>query len=228
MYNDKLYKTKKHKGISNNLTPKRLVKSIESLDYKTIIIDSISASTIIIFVLLVFELIFYFLVTKEDIIKYLNHIDKRIPKQQIILEELFYKLLNKHSIEGANILIQENETKNETSVYFLKKYRDKLVNIYNTSVDQLILEDTTNFEKYKFKKYIELGLYIGLYTIIVIAFHYNFRSNISWRKIGMILFFSYTLIILCEVFFYYKVYSKVRLVDDHKLVNNLINEIKNN
>lgn len=226
MYNDNLYKTKKNKSLRTNLNPKILVKSIEIIDYKKIIIDSISASTIIIFVLLVFELIFYFLVTKQDIIKYLKHIDKRIPKQQFVLEELFYKLLNKHSTEGANILIQENETRTETSVYLLKKYRDKLVNIYNTSIEQLILEDTTNFEKYKFKKYIELGLYIGLYTIFIIVFHYNFRSNISWRKISIILFFSYTLIIICEVFFYYKVYSKVRLVDDHKLVNNIINEIK--
>ena len=250
-----MYKINKNKNSTNSKKNNKILREIRNINLKKIVIDSISASTIIIFVLLIFELIFYFMVTKEDIMNYLKYIDKRWPKKKILVEELFIKLLDKleeknnlnnsnnpnnsnnlnnsNNINNSiskikNLMVYKNNEKDETHIFFIKIIKDKLINTFNNSVNQLIDEDVKQFNILKKKKYIELGIYIGIYIILLLAFHYYNKHNISWYKIGLILLLSYTLIILCEIFFYYKVYSKVRLIDDHKLVNNILLELKKN
>lgn len=235
-----MYKlNKKNINTTNNF----ILSTINKLDLKSVIINSISASIIIIFLLLVFEIIFYFLVTKQDIIKYLKHIDKKLPIQYIAIEELLINVLDNtyntsqnnntpsqyNNIPDViqNIMVHKNEDNSEVNVFFTKLYRDKLIDLFNNSVDELIAVDFNQFNTNTYKRYIELSLYVGLYIIIVIAFHYLYKNTIEWGKITLILLFSYTLIILCEVFFYYKVYSKVRLINDNKLINNIIVNMKN-
>lgn len=240
-----MYKlNKKNINHTNNF----IRSTLHKLSLKSVIINSISASIIIIFLLLVFEIIFYFLVTKQDIIKYLKHIDKKLPIQYIAIEELLINVLdntpsqNKNNTSQnnntpsqnnnipdviKNIMVHKNEDNSEVNVFFTKLYRDKLIDLFNNSVDELIAVDFNQFNTNTYKRYIELSLYVGLYVIIVIAFHYLYKNTIEWDKITLILLFSYTLIILCEVFFYYKVYSKVRLINDNKLINNIIVNMKN-
>lgn len=233
-----MYKlNKKNINHTNNF----IRSTLHKLSLKSVIINSISASIIIIFLLIVFEIIFYFLVTKQDIIKYLKHIDKKLPTQYIAVEELLINVLdntpsqNKNNTSQnnnipdviKNIMVHKNDDNSEVTVFFTKLYRDKLINLFNNSVNELIAVDFKQFNTNTYKRYIELSLYVGLYVIIVIAFHYLYKNTIEWGKITLILLFSYTLIILCEVFFYYKVYSKVRLINDNKLINNIIVNMKN-
>ena len=212
---------------------------------KSVIINSISASIIIIFLLLVFEVLFYFLVTKHDITSYLKHINKKLPPQYIAVEEVLINILddtirnniNNNSLNSPNteqnnnspdiiknIMVHKNN--DETVVFFTKTYRDKLVELFSKSVNELIDTELNNFNTNVTKKYIEFSLYVGLYVIIVLAFHYLNKNSIEWGKIAIILLFSYTLIIICELFFYYKVYSEVRLINDNKLINNIIQKFK--
>lgn len=224
-----------------NHTHNFIRSTLHKLSLKSVIINSISASIIIIFLLIVFEIIFYFLVTKQDIIKYLKHIDKKLPTQYIAIEELLINVLdntpsqNKNNTSQnnnipdviKNIMVHKNDNNSEVTVFFTKLYRDKLIDLFNNSVNELIAVDFKQFNTNTYKRYIELSLYVGLYVIIVIAFHYINKNTIEWGKITLILLFSYTLIILCELYFYYKVYSKVRLINDNKLINNIIVNMKN-
>lgn len=233
-----MYKlNKKNINTTNNF----IRSTLHKLSLKSVLINSISASIIIIFLLIVFEIIFYFLVTKQDIIKYLKHIDKKLPTQYIAVEEILINVLdntpsqNKNNTSQnknipdviKNIMVHKNDDNSEVTVFFTKLYRDKLIDLFNNSVNELIAVDFKQFNTNTYKRYIELSLYVGLYVIIVIAFHYLYKNTIEWGKITLILLFSYTLIILCEVFFYYNVYSKVRLINDNKLINNIIVNMKN-
>jgi hypothetical protein len=190
--------------------------------FSNIFINSSSATFNIIFLLIIFEVIFYIFVISVG----LNDVTSNIVKLSkdaidINIKNIFYEVCSSTKITDKTC---EELIDNDLFNNFINDIQHSKEQIYNN-----VMERTNNInKKQKRNNYIILGSIIFIYLIFIIIFQIIYKKKINFKKMGILLSISYIIIIVLEVILFFLVYSKLRPFNNTLIIIDILKYIGKN
>ncbi len=171
--------------------------------------DALVGSFILITFVIIFEIIFYFVKINKDIESNTDNLQNNAPEVTIDIPGL----LDKIKIEDKNIhILISNVLKKSLS----ESIRD-LVNI-----------NKENIKNRRRKSLIVLLVILSIFFIITIILSIKLRNYINFQKLAVFVLLTLLITGICEIIFYFNIYSKLKTVNNEKLLITLYNKITNN
>jgi hypothetical protein len=159
---------------------------------KELFVNSLISALYLVILVIIFEIIFFFIKIKKDIeANSLRLIDKipDIPIDKII------------SISGI-----KNENQNE------------IISNMKTSLEDLVSENKSKLKNRRTKIVITLFMLIVIFAIIIILMSVFFKSSIDFKKLIAFVTLTFVLTAVCEIIFYFEIFSKVKTTNDDSLL----------
>jgi hypothetical protein len=159
---------------------------------KELFVNSLISALYLVILVIIFEIIFFFIKIKKDIeANSLRLIDKipDIPIDKII------------SISGI-----KNENQNE------------IISNMKTSLEDLVSENQSKLKNRRTKIVITLFMLIVIFAIIIILMSVFFKSSIDFKKLIAFVTLTFVLTAVCEIIFYFEIFSKVKTTNDDSLL----------
>ncbi len=177
--------------------------------FVNIFADSLVGSFILISFVIIFEIIFYFVKINKDIESNTDHLQNNAPDLTIDIPGL----LDKIKIEDKDI-------------------KTKITNVLKTSLSESI-RDLVNINKENIKNrrrtsLIVLCVIILIFIIITIILSIKLRNYINFPKLAAFVLLTLLITGICEIIFYFQIYSKLKTVNNERLLITLYNKITNN
>ena len=178
--------------------------------------DSLVSAMVLIIVVMIFEIIFFFVKIQKDIENHALNMINKIPITYIdILGQL-------NKIPIFNVLPDEEKLKVEAS----------LKTILSRSIKDLVDINRDKLNKKRRKSLVVLFVSLGIYIVITLILAILLRNQIDFTK--LVIFVSLTLVItaIFEIIFYFKIFSKIKTTNEEsiliKLREETINYLQNN
>ena len=159
---------------------------------KELFVNSLISALYLVILVIIFEIIFFFIKIKKDIeANSLRLIDKipDIPIDKII------------SMSGI-----KNENQNE------------IIRNIKTSLEDLVSENQSKLKNKRTKIVITLFILIVIFASIIILMSVFFKSIIDFKKLIAFVTLTFVLTAVCEIIFYFEVFSKVKTTNDNSLL----------
>ena len=159
---------------------------------KELFVNSLISALYLVILVIIFEIIFFFIKIKKDIeANSLRLIDKipDIPIDKII------------SMSGI-----KNENQNE------------IIRNIKTSLEDLVSENQSKLKNRRTKIVIILVVLIVIFASIIILMTIFFKSIIDFKKLIAFVLLTFVLTAVCEIIFYFEVFSKVKTTNDDSLL----------
>lgn len=177
--------------------------------FVNIFADALVGSFILITFVIIFEIIFYFLKINKDIESNTDTLQNNIPDITIDIPGL----LDKINIKNENI---QTEISNILKISLSESIRD-LVNI-----------NKENIKNRRRNSIIVLCIIIAIFFVITIILSIKLRNYINFPKLAAFVLLTLLITGICEIIFYFKIYSHLKTVNNERLLITLYNRITNN
>ncbi len=166
---------------------------------KELFVNSLISALYLVILVIIFEIIFFFLKVKKDI------------------EGNSLRLINKmpHIPIEKNIPIPgiKNENKNE------------IIGDAKMALENLVSENQTKLKNQRTKSVILLVLIIVIVSIITILMTIFFAEMIDFKKLISFVILTFVLTAVCEIIFYFEIFSKIKTTNDDSLLIELYNQL---
>jgi hypothetical protein len=166
---------------------------------KELFVNSLISAIYLVILVIIFEIIFFFFKIKTDIeANSLRLIDKipDIPIDKII------------SMSGI-----KNENQNE------------IITNMKSSLEDLVSDNQTKLKNRRTKSIIIISVLIIIFTIITILMTMFFQSMIDFKKLIAFVILTFVIVMVCEIIFYFEVFSKIKTTNDDRLLIELYKQL---
>jgi len=162
------------------------------MTYKKLLFDILISTLIISLLLIIFELIFFFKIINKNMNNATLKISNDMPYYNINLTNELEKNNNYNNLDSKN---------KEHVLIFFKT-------IISNSLRNLVDKKNQFIKKDKKIRLIVLLFIILFFIVITIFLSILLRKYINWKKIILFEAITFVLIALCEIIFYFEIFSK--------------------
>ena len=179
--------------------------------YKKLLFDILISTLIIVLLVIIFELIFFFQIINKNMNNATLNIVNNMPMYNIDLTS---------ELEKNDKYKKSNDINKGVILITLKT-------IISNSLRDLVEKTNQSIKKDKKIRLIVLLVIISILIIITVLLSILFRKYISWKKIVLFEVITFVLIALCEVFFYFEIFSKYNEGNTYQTQIDIITSLKN-
>jgi hypothetical protein len=159
---------------------------------KELFVNSLISALYLVILVIIFEIIFFFLKIKKDI------------------EANSLRLINKIPDIPIDKIISMSGIKNEN--------QNEIIRNIKTSLEDLVSENQSKLKNKRTKIVITLFTIIVIFAIIIILMSVFLKSMIDFKKLIAFVTLTFVLTAVCEIIFYFEIFSKVKTTNDDSLL----------
>ncbi len=176
-----------------------------------IFIDSLVSSFVLVTVIIIFEIIFYFIKVNKDIESYTDTLFKQMPS------------INTDFLNGLKT--------NDVFINLPELEKPNIVNVINSNISKSIT-DLVNINKDKLshrriKCLFILVSIVTIFLIITIFLSITLKDYVNFSKLAAFVLLTLFITAVFEIIFYFKIYSKLKTINNDRLIITIYNRIKN-
>jgi len=159
---------------------------------KELFVNSLISALYLVILVIIFEIIFFFIKIKKDI------------------EANSLRLINKIPDIPIDKIISMSRIKNEN--------QNEIITNMKKTFEDLVSENQTKLKNRRTKSVIIVGVILIIFATITILMTIFLKSTIDFKKLIAFVMLTFVLTVVCEIIFYFEVFSKVKTTNDDSLL----------